>query len=173
VRHRQGVDSDWQPFFAALAGVAVVVLAVLLVVLQVAANRWRGSALKEAAALLAVLALLVPLLASLVALMPGTSWRIGFLVMGGIGVCALGWHAATYLRREQEADAFDDRQVQWGLPVALGAYVSVIAFSCSTASWAVYVVAGLSIALVFLGLAGAWLLLSGTAEHRGAPTVSR
>src|SRR3954462_10023746 len=39
VRHRQGVDSDWQPFFAALAGVAGVVLAGVLVVLELASGR--------------------------------------------------------------------------------------------------------------------------------------
>lgn len=158
------MDSDWQPFFATMAVVAVVVLAVLLAGLQLSAGRWRGSALKEVAAVLAVLAVLVPLVGSLVALMPGASWRIGFLVTAGAGVCALGWHAATYLRREEEADAFDDRQVQWGLPLSLVGYLSVIAFSCSGASWAVYVVAGLSVWLVLAGLAGAWLLLARAAR---------
>jgi hypothetical protein len=40
----------------------------------------------------------------------------------------------------------------------------VIAFSCSGASWAVYVVAGLSVWLVLAGLAGAWLLLARAAR---------
>jgi hypothetical protein len=167
------VDSDWQPFFGAMAVVSVVVLAVLLAGLQLASSRWRGSPLKEVAAVLAVLALLVPLVGSLVALMPGTSWRVGFLVMGGAGVCALGWQAASYLRREEEADSFDDRQVQWGLPVSLGVYASILAFSCSTASWAVYVVAALSVWLVLAGLGVSWLLLGRAARPQPAPTVSR
>jgi hypothetical protein len=172
-RHRQGVDNDWQPFFGAMAVVSVVVLAVLLAALHVASGRWRGSPLKEVAAVLAVLALLVPLVGSLVALMPGVSWRVGFLVMGGLGLCALGWQAASYLRREEEADAFDDRQVQWGLPVSLGVYASLVAFSCAAASWAVYVVAGLSVWLVVAGLGGAWVLLARAARPQPAPTVSR
>jgi len=157
------VDSDWQPFFVAMAVVAVVVLALLLTGLQLAARRWWWSPLKTITAVLAVLAVLVPLVGSLVALMPGASWRIGFLVTAGAGVCALGWHAASYLRREEQADAFDDRAVQWGLPLWLGGYLSVIAFSCSGASWALYVVAGLSVWLVLAGLAAAWLLLAGAA----------
>ena len=167
------MDSDWQPFFGAMTVVSVVVLAVLLAALLVASSRWRGSALKEVAAVLAVVTLLVPLVGSLVALMPGTSWRVGFLVMGGVGICALGWQAASYLRREEEADAFDDRQVQWGLPLSLGAYVSIVAFSCNTASWSVYVVAGLSIWLVLAGLVGAWVLLARASRPRPAPTVAR
>jgi hypothetical protein len=177
------VAAEWQAFFSALAGVTALVFVVLLAVLQVTSIRWRGTALKEVAAVLALLALLIPLLASLVALMPGAPWRVGYLVMGGVGVGALVWHAATYLRCEQDTDAFDDRQVQWGLPVSLGVYFSLVAFSCSTAAWSVYVVAGLSIWLVFAGTAGVWLLLSRTTGDRppvtgadrdgAAPTVSR
>ena len=90
-----------------------------------------------------------------------------------VGLCGLGWQAASYLRREEEADTFDDRQVQWGLPVSLGVYVSVLAFSCATASWAVYVVAGLSVWLVLAGLAGAWVLLARAGRPQPTPTVSR
>jgi hypothetical protein len=164
------VDTEWQAFFSAMAGVSVIAFAALLATVQLASSRWRGSALKETAAVLALLTLLVPLLGSLVALMPGNPWRVGFLVMGGVGVCALGWQAATYLRREQEADTFDDRQIQWGLPVSLAAYLSLVAFSCSPASWAVYVVAGLSVWLVLAGSAGVWLLLSRTSQRPAAAT---
>ena len=167
------MDTEWQAFFSALVGVAVIAFVVLLAALQLTATRWRGSPLKEAAAVVSLLALLVPLVAGLVALMPGTPWRVGYLVMGGLGVCALVWHGAVYLRREEEADAFDDRQVQWGLPVSLGVHLSLVAFSAGGAAWGLYVVAGLSVWLVCSGLAGVWLLLSRTSERAVTPTVSR
>jgi hypothetical protein len=154
------VDTEWQAFFSALVVVSVIAYAVLLATVLLSGSRWRGSALKEVAAVLPLLAVLVPLVAGLVALMPGSPWRVGYLVMGGVGICGLGWHAATYLRHEEEADAFDDRQVQWGLPASLAVYVSLVAFSCSEATWAVFVVAGLSVWLLVSGAAGVWFLLS-------------
>jgi hypothetical protein len=164
------VDTEWQAFFSALVGVSVIAYAVLLATVLRTGNWWRGSALKEVAAVLPLLALLVPLVAGLVALMPGSPWRVGYLVMGGVGICGLVWHAATYLRHEEEADSFDDRQIQWGLPVSLGLYLSVVAFSCSGASWAVFVVAGLSVALLVTGSAGVWFLLSRRPDvRRGGP----
>ena len=154
------MDTEWQGFFSALAAAAAIAFAVLLATVLRTANWWRGTALKQVAAVLPLLALLVPLVAGLVALMPGSPWRVGYLVMGGAGICALIWHAATYLRHEDEADGFDDRQVQWGLPGSLVVYLCLIAFSCSGGRWAVFVVAGLSVALLVLGSAGVWFLLS-------------
>jgi hypothetical protein len=154
------VDTELQAFFSTLASAAAIAFAVLLATVLLTTSRWRGSALKEVAAVLPLLALLVPLVAGLVALLPGTSWRVGYLVMGGIGICGLIWHAATYLRHEEETDAFDDRQLQWGLPVSLGLYFSLVAFSCSATTWAVDVVAGLSVVLLVAGSAGVWILLS-------------
>ena len=171
------MGAEWQAFLQALTVVAVVASAVLLAVLQLTARRWRGASLKEAAAASPVAELLVPLLGGLVALMPGASWRIGFLVAGGLAVCGLVAHVATYLRHDDTADTFDDRQVQWGLPLSAAVCLSLLAFSCSTADWAAHVVAGFSVALVFSGTARAWLLLTHLDRAAGAapplPTVSR
>jgi MFS family permease len=171
------VGAEWQAFLQALTVVAVVASAVLLGVLQVSSRRWRGAGLKEAAAGVAVGELLVPLLGGLVALMPGVSWRIGFLVAGGLAVCGLVAHVATYLRHDDTADTFDDRQVQWGLPLSAALCLSLVVFSCAPADWAAYVVAGLSVALVFSGTGRAWLLLAHLDRAAGVPphlpTVSR
>ena len=83
------MGAEWQAFLQALTVVAVVAAAVLLAVLQLSSRRWRGARLKEAAVAVALGELLVPLLAGLVALMPGASWRIGYLVAGGLAVCGL------------------------------------------------------------------------------------
>ena len=171
------MGAEWQAFFQTLTVVAVVASAALLVVLQLTASRWRRTRLKEAAAAVALGELLVPLLAGLVALMPGTPWRIGYLVAAGLAVCGLVGDVATYLRADDTADAFDDRQVQWGLPFSAAVCLSLIVFSCSSADWAVYVVAGLSVALVLSGTGRGWLLLSHVDRTGGGssrvPTVSR
>ncbi|WP_138735927.1 hypothetical protein [Modestobacter excelsi] len=171
------MGAEWQAFLQALTVVAVVASAVLLAVLQLSSRRWRGARLKEAAVAVALGELLVPLLAGLVALMPGASWRIGYLVAGGLAVCGLVAHVATYLRHDDTADTFDDRQVQWGLPLSAALCLSLVVFSCNPADWSAYVVAGLSVALVFSGTGRAWLLLAhldrAAAGSPHLPTVSR
>jgi hypothetical protein len=171
------VGAEWQAFFQALTVVAAVASAALLAVLQLTSARWRVTSLKEAAAAVALGELLVPLLAGLVALMPNTPWRIGYLVTGGLAICVLVGHVATYLRHDDTADTFDDRQVQWGLPVSAAVCLSLIVFSCSPADWSVYVVAGLSVWLVLSGTCRGWLLLSRPDRTAGGssrvPTVSR
>jgi hypothetical protein len=164
----------WEPFFSAIAQVAVTAFAVLLATLQLRATTWKHSTLKRATAVLVLIDLFIPLVASIVALMPGNPWRVGYLVMGAVGICGLVWHVRTYLKHEDEADLFDDRQIQWGLPVSTVVYISLLAFSSAPATWSLHVVAGLSVWLIFSGSGGAWLLLTiGADELRGnrsAPT---
>jgi hypothetical protein len=153
------VTSDWEPFFSALAQVAVTVFAVLLALLQVTRRTWQTSTLRAAAAALALLQLAVPLLAGLVALMPGNPWRVGHLVMGSAGLLGLVWHGWLHLRHEDEADTFDQRQVQIGLPVSLAAYFGLVAFAWNGSPTSLYVVGALDVWLLLAGSVQVWLLL--------------
>ncbi len=171
------MGAEWQAFFAALTVVAVVLAAALLVVLSLTARPWRQTRLKQAAAAVAIGELLVPVLGGLVALMPGTPWRTGYLVAGGLAVCGLVGHVVAYLRQDDTADGFDDRQVQWGLPLSAAVCLSLVVFSSSSADWSVYVVAGLSVGLVVSGAVRGWLLLARldrtAAGSPDVPTVDR
>ena len=153
------MTSDWEPFFAALAQVAATAFAVLLATLQVTRRRWRTSTLRATAGALALVQLLVPLLAGAVALMPGNPWRVGYLLTGAAGLLGLVWHGRLYLRNEDEADTFDQRQLQIGLPVSLAAYFALVAFAWNGSPTSLYVVGGLSVWLLLSGSGQAWLLL--------------
>ena len=153
------MTSDWEPFFASLAQVAVTAFAVLLALLQVTRKTWRTSTLRAAAAALALLQLVVPLLAGVVALMPGNPWRVGYLLMASAGLLGLVWHGWLYLRHEDEADTFDQRQVQIGLPVSLAVYFGLVAFAWNGSPTSLYVVGALSLWLLLSGSGQAWLLL--------------
>jgi len=153
--------TKWHDFFIALAVAAATTFAVLLATLQVTASRWRGTALRRAAAVVALVQPLVPLVAALVALMPGgDTWRIGYVVMGSVGIGALVWHTVIYLAHESAADEFDDRQRLLGLTVSLGVYFALVVFGVKGNGPAAYVVAALSVWLLVSGSVGVWLLLS-------------
>jgi len=153
------VTSDWESFAASLAQVAATAFVVLLATLQVTRRTWRTSTLRAATGALALLDLLVPLVAGLVALMPGGSWRVGYLLMGAAGLLGLVWYGWLHLRHEDEADTFDQRQVQLGLPLSLGVYFGLIAFAWNGSATARYVVGGLGVWLLLSGSGKAWLLL--------------
>ena len=153
------MTSDWEPFFSSLTQVAVTAFAVLLALLQVTRRRWRTSTLRAAAAALALLQLVVPLLAGVVALMPGNPWRVGYLLMASAGLLGLVWHGRLYLRHEDDADTFDQRQVQIGLPASLAVYFGLVAFAWNGSPTSLYVVGALSLWLLLSGSGQAWLLL--------------
>src|SRR4051795_10133279 len=136
--------TEWHDFFIALAVAGATAFVVLVATLQVTAGRWRGTALRTAAATMALVQLLVPTVAALVALMPGEdTWRIGYVVMGSVGIVALVWHTVIYLAHESAADAFDGRQRLLGLTVSLGVYFALIVFGVKGNGPAPYVVAAL------------------------------
>ena len=157
------MTSEWQDFFGLLSQVSVTAFAVLLATLQLARRRWMGSKLKEVSAVLALLELLVVLLASLVASMPGGYWRVGYIVMGVVGLIGVAWHVSASFRYDEEADEFDDQQVRWGVPVSTVVYSGVVIFA---AGGLVGGVAILSIWLIFAGSGEAWLLLDADRSAR-------
>jgi hypothetical protein len=158
------VDWPWDPFFSATAQVAVTAFAVLVATLQLGRSVWWGSALKLTVAAMSLLELLIPFLAAVIALMPSHPWRIGYWVMGGAGVAGLIVHAVIYLRHEEEADAFDEQQMHLGLPISLCVYSWILCATTGNESWSLYVVASLSVWLLFSGSFEACYLLS-----RGRP----
>jgi hypothetical protein len=166
--------TEWDPFFAALAGAAAIVFSAAFAALAFGSSRWRSTVLRPAAVALALLQLLVPLLAALVALVPGdTSWQVGYLVMGAVGLLAQVWYAARYLRNEDAADAFDQRQLQWTLPASTCVYLTMLAFSAGPQVSSPRVVAGLSIWLLFSGALATWSLLAPGTGDRPAATLPR
>ena len=163
--------TEWHPFFAALAGAAAIVFSVAFAALSFGARRWRSTVLRPAAVALALLQLLVPLVAALVALIPGeTSWQVGYLVMGSVGLLGQMAYVARYLRSEDAADGFDQRQLQWGLPVSTCVYLTMLAFTAGPQVSSPRVVAGLNIWLLVSGALMTWLLLSRD-DDRPAPTL--
>ena len=162
--------TEWTPFFAALAGAAAIVFSVAFAALSFGAGRWRSTVLRPAAVALALLQLLVPLIAALIALIPGdTSWQVGYLVMGSVGLLGQIGFAARYLRLEDAADGFDQRQLQWGLPSSTCVYLAVLAFSAAPQVSSPRVVAGLSLWLLVSGALATWLLLLPGHSERAAP----
>jgi hypothetical protein len=162
--------TEWNAFFEALACAAAVVFSVAFAALAFGAGRWRVSALRPAAVALALIQLLVPLFAALIALMPGdVSWQVGYLVMGSVGLLGQILYAARYLRLEDAADGFDQRQLQWGLPVSTCVFLTMLAFSASPQVFSLWVVAGLSIWLLFSGALATWLLLAPGRSEPSAP----
>ena len=166
--------TEWDAFFAALAGAAAIVFSLAFAALAFGAGRWRSTPLRPTAVALALLQLLVPLIAALVALMPGDdSWRVGYLVTGSVGLLGQIGYAARYLGNEDAADGFDQRQLQWGLPVSTCVYLTMLAFSASPQVTSPRVVAGLSIWLLFAGALATWLLLAPGRGDRSAAEPPR
>jgi hypothetical protein len=162
--------TEWNAFFAALAGAAAIVFSVSFAALAFGAGRWRSTVLRPAAVALALLQPLVPLVAALVALMPGeSSWRVGYLVMGAVGLLGQISYAARFLRDEDTADGFDQRQVQWSLPVSTCVYLAMLAFTAAPQVSSLRVVAGLSIWLLCSGPLATWLLLAPGQREQAAP----
>ena len=159
------MTAQWQEFFGLLAQISATAFAVLLATLQLARRRWRGFPLKEAAAGMALLELLVVLLAALVAAVPGSDWRAGYVVMGLAGLIGLAWYVRTVFRHEDETDLFDERQVTWGLPASCVVYVGLVAFAAAGTRHGVAV---LSIWLILSGSGRAWLLLDASRAPRPA-----
>src|SRR3954449_5525788 len=151
----------WTDFFTALAIASATSFAVVLATLQICAPRWERTALRRVAAVLPLIDLLVPAVAALVSLLPGDpSWRVGYLVMGAVGLTGRGWYVAGYMGHEDAADDFELAQLRVGVPVSVAVYVAMIAFACKGGDTSLYVLAGLSVWLLVSGAAQAWLLLT-------------
>jgi hypothetical protein len=148
------MEWPWETFFSVTAQVSVTAFTVLVATLSIGTSPWIRSPLKLAAACTALLALLVPFLAAMVALMPGHPWRVGYWVMGGAGVAGLIVRAAVHERHQDDADRFDTQQFWLGSTVSLGVYAWILAATTADASWSLTVVAALSV----------WLLFSGSVE---------
>jgi MFS family permease len=165
--------TEWHEFFIALAVAGATTFVVLVATLQVTAHRWRSSALRRVAAGMALVQLLVPLVAALVALMPGEeSWRVGYMVMGSVGIGALVWQTVLYQRHESVADGFDDRQRLLQLTAFLGTYFALVVFGAKGDGASPYVVAALSVWLLVSGTVGVWLLLDQDPPAHRPSTIS-
>jgi len=80
---------EWEGFFTTVAGVSVAAFSVLFVALQVKSDRWTSSRSKTWAAMAALTELLVPLIASLISLMPAHPWPIAAWITGGFGLLVI------------------------------------------------------------------------------------
>jgi hypothetical protein len=89
-------DDNWGPYFSTVAGASGAIFALLFVAMQVRIDAWRGEPVRIYAVALALFELAVPLMISLIAVMPGnTSW-IGARIAGILGIIAVIGHCVTY-----------------------------------------------------------------------------
>lgn len=85
-------EDDWVPYFTAIAGAGGAILALLFIGMQLKMTAWRGSPLRTYAVVLALVELSVPVVLSLIVLMPGETWTYGAKITGGVGLLFAGLH---------------------------------------------------------------------------------
>lgn len=103
------IDDPWTNYFTAIAGASGAIFALLFVGMQVRLDVWRGNLLRIYAVALALFELAVPLIISLIVLMPQDTWQTGARIVGPIGVCAAIGHVLMYLR-VRRAVTFDHQR---------------------------------------------------------------
>ena len=103
------IDDPWTNYFTAIAGASGAIFALLFVGMQVRLDVWRGNLLRIYAVALALFELAVPLIISVIVLMPQDTWQTGARIVGPIGVCAAIGHVLMYLR-VRRAVTFDHQR---------------------------------------------------------------
>lgn len=149
---------EWEGFFTTVAGVSVAAFSVLFVALQVKSDRWTSSRSKTWAAMAALTELLVPLIASLISLMPAHPWPIAAWITGGFGLLVIWGHLLVY-QRDKSPDRFDGVQAILSVCVSTPVYGAMIAAGFVSEPVGLYMLGGLSIWLLFSGATEGWFLL--------------
>lgn len=155
------MSANWDAFFGAVAGASVTVFSVVFVVFQVKSAHWRSSPLKTMAAIASLTEFMVPLLASLIMLMPGNPWRIAAWAVGGLGVVAVLTHWTTFWRFRPLADRFDRGHAR-GAVISLALYTAFLSGGFMHRSTGLYLIGGVAVWLLFSGAIQAWWLLEPT-----------
>lgn len=155
------MSANWDTFFGAVTGASVTVFSVVFVVFQVKSAHWRSSPLKTMAAIASLTEFMVPLLASLIMLMPGNPWRIAAWAVGGLGVVAVLTHWTTFWRFRPLADQFDRGHAR-GAVISFALYTGFLSGGFMQRSTGLYLIGGISVWLLFSGAIQAWWLLEPT-----------
>lgn len=151
---------DWTGFFGGVAGVSVTLFSVMFITFQVKSATWHSSRLKGIAAVASLIELLVPLFTALIALTAGHPWRVAAWIAGALGLAVVVIHWTLYVRDRGKpyCDGFDRVQAR-GAALSFAVYTGLIGAGFLSPSVGLYVVAGLSIWLLFSGAFEAWWLL--------------
>ena len=158
---------DWLGFFGAVAGVSVTLFSVMFITFQVKSNTWNSSRLKQITALAALFELLIPLFMALIALMAGHPWRVAAWISGGLGILVVAVHWILYMWDRKIRDNFDLLQAR-GAWISFAVYSTMILGGGLGTSLGLYLIAGMSIWLLFSGAFEAWWHL----EPRGVTPPS-
>jgi hypothetical protein len=90
------IDDNWGSYFSTVAGTSGAIFALLFVAMQVRIDSWRSEPLRIYAVALALFELAMPLVISLVVVMPGNTWWIGARTVGFLGILAVIGHCVMY-----------------------------------------------------------------------------
>jgi len=151
--------STWIVFFSVVAGLAATLFSVMFVALQVRWRLWVGSGLRRAVATSALGELMIPLFMAVIALMADHPWRIAAWIGGLFGVAIILWHWMSYILDFDQAEKYDRRQAK-GAWWSFALYVTVFVSGFLSPSPGLYIVASISVWLLFSGASEAWILLT-------------
>lgn len=143
---------EWIGFFQYLSAIAATLLGLAFLTFQVRAEIWRGHPLRQTVAVTTLAELAAPMFFGLIFLFPDHPWtEAGFVVgLGGYGV--IMWHLVEFIRRYNEADSFDKKQM-------LGSTIVLATFSCVMWIPSLPWKAGFLVWMIFSGLSEAWIFL--------------
>jgi len=149
----------WVVFFSVVAGLAATLFSVMFVTLQVRWRLWARSGLRRAVATSALGELMVPMFLSAISLMAGNPWRIAAWIGGLFGVGVILWHWRSYILEFDRAEPYDRLQAR-GAWFSFGLYLTVFVAGFLGPAPGLYIVATISVWLLFSGASEAWILLT-------------
>lgn len=157
--HTEFNFSDWIAFYSAIAALSATLFSVMFLALQVRWRLWKGSRLRRVVATSALAELMIPLFSSIILLMPAHPWRIAVWVTGLFGIAVVLSHWSVFITHRAEAAEYDRIQAITGwLSFCIYFFLFVSGFLPSRLG--VYILASLSVWLLFSGASESWLLLT-------------
>ena len=149
----------WVMFYAAIAAISATLFSVMFVALQVRWSLWSRSRLRRAVATSALGELMIPLFVSIIFLMAGHPWRIAAWITGIFGITVILWHWRSFIIDNDKAVKYDRLQAvtAW---FSFSIYIVLFVSGFLIPSQGVYIMAGITVWLLFSGAGEAWLLLT-------------
>jgi len=151
-------------FYTTTAGVSAGLFALMFTAVQLQESRWRGNDMRRMTAVVSLVELLVVMIASLVALMPGHRVYLANTIAGVCGLVSLLPHYLTYSSNRSTATDYDTlrARLSWlSVLVYGGLLVASLPNFWESAPARPDFALGLGLSLL------TWLLFSGSAEIVG------